>query len=357
MKIQAAILFALVTMLGCVKRSFSETKVIGGDEVVTPSSVPVLYVPTLMCSAVVISPYHLLSASHCVMREPNTPLLAPNQKIGLTGFAGKRHNQGLQQFETTVATVHVHPTWHANLQALGEADAAADHPETSDLALIALADRLPVTPAEIVSSSVGTKVLLVGAGCRDRQYPPSGRLHSAPISVVAVEPRKIILGTARFTGQTTAAGACAGDSGGGAFLAADDGQPILSPSGIWQLIGISSTLVPVASEDEMTRAIPTVMARIDGNEVANWMALDRGPIPRSLASDVLPQTLFDLLDSIRKSHSVAAYKKMWLRGALMENDEFQAPLTPEQISNIVEKLLDPQQTQRDSKSIIDEFLN
>lgn len=356
-KISLLIILALFTMPRCVKRSFSETKVIGSDEVITPSSAPVLYIPSLMCSAVVISPHQLLSAGHCVIREPNKLLLPPNQKIRLTGFSGKRHNQGLQHFETTVAAVQVHPTWNANLQALGDADAAADHPETRDLALITLADQLPITPAEIVSSSVETKVLLVGAGCRNRQSPPSGRLHSAPLSVVAIEPRKLILGTTRFTGQTVAAGGCAGDSGGGAFLASDDGQPKLSPSGIWQLISISSTLVPVVSEDEMMKAVPTVMSRVDGNEVANWMELNRSPTPRGLASDALPQTLFDLLDSIRKSHSVTAHKKMWLRGALMENDEFQEPLAPDQISAIVEALLDPQQPPRDSKSIIDELLD
>ncbi len=340
-------------------RTFSGVKVIGGDNVALTTASPLVYLAT-GCSAVVISPYKLLTAGHCVLKapEPYSPLLKKGQKIQISAIAGKPFNNGLQTFEATMTAVEVHNSWRDKLMSYGNPDLAADDPDSLDLALITLDGNLPIKPASLITEKPVPQqnVLLVGAGCDNRSSQSLGAFRQAPLKIDSVAKFKFVIGTKRSDDSNKQAGACAGDSGGGAFLQEGNGKLKLGSNGEWILTGISSVLASAKNWDEYLKPLSLTSIRVDTEAAVSWLLSQKSKEPFVQLKDTEPQTIFEFLEQVRKNiQNNDEFRASRIKAAIEATPELKNKLPTAKIDEIAKKLLAPENANKTAQKIIESY--
>jgi hypothetical protein len=345
-------------LVGCSITDKSEEKIIGGDMVLRQTAPPVVYV-TSGCSAVVVSPYQLLTAGHCIERYFDYFSIKKGEKIEIVAFAGKPFNDHQQKFEATVIAAEVHPSWREKLRITGDPNAAADDPNTLDLGLITLNGNLPILPASLLANNVEakSKILLLGAGCDSRVQVSYGTLRQAPLSVETVTPLKFLVGTRRTDHPAKLAGACEGDSGGGSFLQDKNGNLVLTNDGKWTLLGISSILTAPRDGEDFKQVLSMTAIRTESPVVSAWLKSKTLPKPVANLKDTEPQTLYGAIDRIRNSiQDSEEYRIERLEILFNKTSELKDKLTPSQIKDAIKELMDPKNSQKPSDQILKKYL-
>lgn len=130
------LLISAMTAGACTGRSgdSAQVKLIGGERASISQFPSVVYIGSVLCSAVALSEWQFATAGHCVERESGIAQIEIGQKIRIATNNGAEFNGGQQIYMATVTGVAVHPTWVEGLKKHKDATAAADDPDVKNYA-------------------------------------------------------------------------------------------------------------------------------------------------------------------------------------------------------------------------------
>lgn len=241
----------ILALSHCKERQaeMSDPKLIGGD------AAPKGWLPShvtfhTICGGVVISSNQILTAGHCVMQDPDAPLIFKGMSLSIrqseAPFSYDGYPRKMGYFLMTVKNVHVHPTWVSSLKASGDPNKAADVDGTSDVAVIEVEHfdlsrvdpsianefaysirpvKLPVPKVQIDFSTLqqGSSMIITGTGCDRVGGEASLTLKRDTAVVTGVKSSALEV--------KSSATLCTGDSGGPA---------VKSTGAILKVVGINS---------------------------------------------------------------------------------------------------------------------
>ena len=356
----ALLIFFYSTACSSVQKS-SDLRVIGGDDVEN-SDGPLVYIRG--CSAVLVSPFQLLTAGHCVERYPTksgfTPQIEAEQELEVVAYGGRTFNGSYQRFQAKVVAAKPHPTWTQQLNKVGDPNLVAINPEVLDLALITLDGNLPIVPAALNSKGVraGQELLLMGTGCASWREAGGTweNLRQAPLKIESVSKLKFELGIKRANDGEKKAGACTGDSGGGTFVLDGNLKLERAESNRWVLAGINSVVAAPKNESEVFEARPLTAIRVDTESVAKWLRSLETPKPSRLLSDSEPQTPYEALNRARKSvRQSDDVRREQLQIIVKSSPQRIRQVSDAELKKVIEMLIDPRNNGLNSAIIVNRF--
>jgi Trypsin len=352
-----------VAMVACQAsespESSSDAEMVGGEAVPFGAAGATVFIGTLQCSGVLLSPWQILTAGHCLQRTPNVPALTAGGTIRIVSETGKDFNAGRKIIDAKVARSDVHWSWRDALLRLGDPDLAALDNDVSDVGLISLAEALPIkTFATVNTESVapGTdNLLVIGGGCIEPGGAIPGSLRQSVLPVVDAVARRYAVGSRSKDGSTVQL--CAGDSGGPGFPVGADGKPKKAPDGNVLVSAISSTLFPIPPGGNPSTIVNSWLVRMDNVQASAWLGLVQltTKLPAQVAPDLLPATLEEKYEEIRQARELPRGKKRSLVAAFAF-DKSLAGLTAEHTGSLADLLIDPANSRKKVKTLIASFL-
>ena len=358
----SSVLFAGCIFQSNAKRDIdpqeSRAKIIGGTAVLKETFKSSVYLGT-SCSATVVSEWHLLTAGHCVRRPgAATDLIVENDKLRISSFsAGNDFNGHREKFDIHVSRTIIHPDWLKLLSGSDQGGGVDTWP--SDLAIIELKETIPLPVSEIAAPPTnlkGKRVVLVGAGCQQLGGAGGSEMRFAPLLVQSVEKFSYILDPSENVTKSGST-ACAGDSGGGTFLADTNGNAILGGKKVETIVAVNSTTSPPRAGEPADTITSTIVIRLDVPSVATWLSdsMSQSTKPKEKAKGLLPGTLSEKIDEARSAVGRMPSKIRMLK-ELMLFDKRLAGMDDIQKSKLGEILLNPKNLAIDSEKLIVNFL-
>jgi hypothetical protein len=243
----------------------------------------------LVCTGTAIDPHHILIAAHCLQQKKYLDVKAwIGQKISLSlikdSFSGDhRTNNSL---EVRITDLWLHPSWIKTFSETQDADNAvnvvAASVNVSDIAVVktdfVFKGPFPIIGANIKKDQFANLIIGGNGDCSNSKYLYQTKHFRcerglrgpcyAPVRVLGQSNKKLFADVANLLTQNDFY-LCHGDSGGGAYLAEDNGEIHLE-SGEAVLVGVNDLIWDRNSITQSTVMVGSVLSLITP-EVSDWI--------------------------------------------------------------------------------------